>query len=60
MKGLIQVFCKKVDKRVILYQVVYKKTKKKTDFYIISKYLIKDNKFNYDLYIINIIERKLL
>ncbi len=55
MKELIQVFYKKVDKRKILYQVIYREIKEEIELYIILKYLIKDNRFNCKLYIINII-----
>ncbi len=55
LKELIQVFYKKVDKRKILYQVIYREIKEEIELYIILKYLIKDNRFNCKLYIINII-----
>ncbi len=58
IEKLIQIPCEKVDKGKILYQAVYKEMREETGFHIILKYLIKDDRFNCDLYITDIIERK--
>ncbi len=60
IKGLIQVLYEKVNKEKTSYQAVYRKIKEKTSLYIILKYLVKNDKFNYDFYITDIMRRKLL
>ncbi len=56
MKGLIQVPCKKVKKGKTSYQAVYRETREETGLHTVSKYLIKDDKFNCDIYITDITE----
>jgi len=59
MKGLIQVLCEKVDKGEISYQAVCRKIREEMRLHIVLKYLIKDNRFNCDLYITDITKREL-
>ncbi len=56
MEKLIQVPCEKIKKGETLYQAVCRKIREKTGLYIASKYLIKDDRFNCDIYIIDITE----
>jgi len=55
MKGLIQVPCGKIDKKETLYQAVCREIREKMGLYTVSKYLIKDDRFNCDIYITDII-----
>jgi len=54
MKGLIQILCEKVEKGETSYQAVCRKIREETELHIVLKYLIKDNKFNCDIYTIDI------
>jgi len=56
IERLIQIFCKKVNKGEMLYQAVYREIRKETGLYIASKYLTKDNRFNCNMYTIDIME----
>ncbi len=58
MEGLIQVPCGKVDSGETSYQAVIRETVKETGLTSTSKYLCKDDRFNCDLYIANIGDRK--
>ncbi len=58
MEGLIQVPCGKVDLEETSYQAVIKKTIEETELTSASKYLYKDDRFNCDLYITDIRDRK--
>jgi len=58
--GLIQVFCEKVNKKETSYQIACREIREEIDLHTVLKYLIKDNKFNYNLYTIDITERELL
>ncbi len=58
MEGLIQVPCGKVDLGETSYQAIIRETVEETGLTSALKYLCKDDKFNYDLYIIDIGERK--
>ena len=58
IKGLIQVLCGKVDKEKTSYQAVYREIREETRLYTAPKYLIKDDRFNYDIYTTDIIEEE--
>src|SRR6266540_5213191 len=58
IEGLIQVPCGKVDPEETSYQAVCRETREETGLYTAPKYLYKDDRFNCDLYITNIGERK--
>ena len=58
MKGLIQVPCGKVDSGETSYQAVIRETVEETGLTVALKYLCKDNRFNCDLYITDIGDRK--
>ena len=60
MKELIQVLCKKVDKGEISYQAVYRKTREEIGLHIALKYLTKDDRFNCNIYTIDITGWELL
>ncbi len=49
IKGLIQVFCEKVDSGEISYQAVCREIREEIGLYIASVYLITDKGFNCDL-----------
>jgi len=56
MKGLIQVSCEKVDKGETSYQAVCREIRKEMGLYTVLKYLTKDDRFNCNIYTIDIIE----
>ncbi len=58
IEGLIQVPCEKVDPGETLYQAVIRKTIEETGLTLAPKYLCKNDRFNCDLYITNIGDRK--
>ncbi len=58
MEGLIQVSCEKVDLGETSYQAVIRETTEETGLNTAPKYLCKDDRFNCDLYITNIGDRK--
>ncbi len=58
IEGLIQIPCEKVDKGKTSYQVVCRKTREETGIYTAPKYLTKDDKFNCNIYTINITEEE--
>ncbi len=58
MEGLIQVPCEKVDPGETSYQAVIRETIEETGLTSVPKYLCKDDRFNCDLYITDIGDRK--
>ncbi len=54
MEGLIQIPCEKVDKGETSYQAVCREIREETGLYTALKYLIKDNRFNCDIYTMDI------
>ncbi len=58
MEGLIQVPCGKVDPGETSYQAVIRETVEETELTSMLKYLCKDDRFNCNLYTIDIGERK--
>ncbi len=59
MKGLIQVSCKKVEKGETLYQAMCKEIREEMRLHLVSKYLTKNNRFNYNIYITDIMRQEL-
>jgi len=53
---LIQVSCEKVDKGETSYQAICREIRKETELYTALKYLTKDDRFNCNIYTIDIIE----
>ncbi len=60
IKELIQVSYGKINKKEISYQIIYREIREKISLYIMLKYLTKDDRFNCNLYITNIIKEKII
>ena len=56
IKGLIQMPCGKPEKGETSYQTVCRETREEMGLYTIPKYLIKDDRFNCDIYTTDITE----
>ncbi len=53
MEGFIQISCEKVDKEKTSYQAVCRKIREETGLHTTLKYLIKDDRFNCNIYSIS-------
>ena len=58
IEGLIQVPSEKTEKGETSYQAVCRETKEETGLHMVPKYLTKNDRFNYDIYITDITERE--
>jgi len=56
MKGLIQVSCEKTEKEETSYQAVCKEIREEMGLHTVPKYLTKNDRFNCDIYITDIIK----